>query len=334
MQQGGAPLVYYAFDLLELDGEPLVDLPLRERRARLEELLDRRNQTVRLSETFDDGEALLEAATAQGLEGIMAKRADSRYFEGRRTRDWLKIKTHGRQEFLIAGYTQGGGRRASTFGSLDPRGARGRRADVRRERRHRLQRRRDPPAAREAEAARRETSPFADAAEDAARAQGRDRVGRAEARRRGRVRASGRTTAGCAQPSYQGLRDDKEPEEVHREEPEPLEDRDPQGHARAEALEPRQGLLARRGDHEGRPAPLLPRGRARARAAPEGPPVHDEALSRRLERQVLLPEGRADAHAGLDPDLPRARRRRARSRASGSGSSSRSSTTSSRSCGW
>ena len=48
----------------------------------------------------------------------MAKRADSRYFEGRRTRDWMKIKTHGRQEFVIAGYTHGGGRRASTFGSL------------------------------------------------------------------------------------------------------------------------------------------------------------------------------------------------------------------------
>ena len=73
---------------------------------------------MRISETFDDGEALLEAAKQQGLEGVMAKRADSRYFEGRRTRDWLKVKTHGRQEFLIAGYTHGGGRRASTFGSL------------------------------------------------------------------------------------------------------------------------------------------------------------------------------------------------------------------------
>jgi bifunctional non-homologous end joining protein LigD len=118
MQQGGAPLVYYAFDLLELEGEPLVDLPLTERRRRLVELLDRGNRTVRLSETFDDGEALLVAADEQRLEGIMAKRADARYFEGRRTRDWLKIKTHGRQEFVIAGYTHGGGRRASTFGSL------------------------------------------------------------------------------------------------------------------------------------------------------------------------------------------------------------------------
>jgi bifunctional non-homologous end joining protein LigD len=120
MQQGrpGTPIVYFVFDLLELEGEPLVDLPLRERRKRLEGLLDRRNRTVRLSEVFDDGDALLAAAKQQGLEGIMAKRADSRYAVGRRTRDWLKVKTHGRQEFIIAGYTKGQGRRAGTLGSL------------------------------------------------------------------------------------------------------------------------------------------------------------------------------------------------------------------------
>ncbi len=120
MQQGRAetPLVYYAFDLLELDGEPLLGLPLTERRARLEELLDARNRTVRLSETFEDGAALLEAADAQGLEGVIAKRPSSLYSEGKRTRDWVKVKTHGRQEFLIAGYTKGQGRRSGSFGSL------------------------------------------------------------------------------------------------------------------------------------------------------------------------------------------------------------------------
>src|SRR5436309_1055017 len=67
MQQGksGTPLVFYVFDLLELEGEPLVDLPLVERRKRLAELLDKRNRTVRLSEAFDDGAALLQAATEQ-----------------------------------------------------------------------------------------------------------------------------------------------------------------------------------------------------------------------------------------------------------------------------
>jgi bifunctional non-homologous end joining protein LigD len=120
MQQGkaGTPLVYYVFDVLEVDGEPLVDLPLVERRKRLESLLDRRNRTVRLSESFEDGNALYQAATEQQLEGIMAKRLDSKYAVGRRTRDWLKVKTHGEQEFVIAGYTKGTGRRASSFGSL------------------------------------------------------------------------------------------------------------------------------------------------------------------------------------------------------------------------
>ena len=109
---------YYVFDLLEVDGEPVVDLPVEERRDRLEKLLDRRNRTVRLSEVFDDGEALYEAAKEQGLEGIVAKRAGSAYAVGKRTRDWLKIKAKGDQELVIAGYTKGQGRRAGSFGSL------------------------------------------------------------------------------------------------------------------------------------------------------------------------------------------------------------------------
>ncbi|HUJ91326.1 MAG TPA: DNA ligase D [Gaiellaceae bacterium] len=120
MQQGkqGTPIVYEVFDVLELDGEPVVDLPLTERRERLEALLDERNSLVRLSGAFDDGEALRAAAVEQGLEGVMAKRASSRYAEGRRNRDWLKIKTHLRQEFVICGWTAGQGRRAGSFGAL------------------------------------------------------------------------------------------------------------------------------------------------------------------------------------------------------------------------
>jgi bifunctional non-homologous end joining protein LigD len=120
MQQGkdGTPIVYYVFDLLELEGTPLVDLPLTERRQRLEQLLDARNPTVRLSEAFEDGNSLLEAVQEQGLEGVIAKRADSRYAVGKRSRDWLKIKTKGHQEFLIVGYTKGKGRRERGFGSL------------------------------------------------------------------------------------------------------------------------------------------------------------------------------------------------------------------------
>jgi bifunctional non-homologous end joining protein LigD len=120
MQQGkaGTHYIYVVFDLLELDGLPLVDLPLTERRGRLEALLDRRNRTVQLSEAFDDGKALFRAAEKQRFEGIIAKRADSSYAVGRRTRDWLKIKTKHRQEFIVAGYTKGQGRRSATLGSL------------------------------------------------------------------------------------------------------------------------------------------------------------------------------------------------------------------------
>jgi bifunctional non-homologous end joining protein LigD len=118
MQRGDGTIVYYVFDLLELEGKPLIDLPLEERRETLAGLLDRRNRTVLLSETFDDGPGLLEAAAAQRLEGVIAKKLGSRYEPGRRSRNWLKVKTHGRQEFIIAGYTRGKGRRSGTLGSL------------------------------------------------------------------------------------------------------------------------------------------------------------------------------------------------------------------------
>jgi bifunctional non-homologous end joining protein LigD len=223
MQQGGAPLVYYAFDLLELEGEPLLELPLRERQKRLVKLLDRRNKTVRVSETFDDGEALYEAAKQQELEGIMAKRADSRYAEGKRTRDWLKIKTHGRQEFVIAGYTQGGGRRASTFGSLilalheggelryvGNVGTGFSDTEIRR-------------LLDKLKPLRRETSPFRTLPK-MPRVR-KDEIVWVEPKLVAEVEFAEFTHDGRLRaPSYQGLRDDKAPEEVHREEPEPLED--------------------------------------------------------------------------------------------------------------
>jgi bifunctional non-homologous end joining protein LigD len=120
MQQGkaGTRYVFVAFDVLEVEGESLLDLPLTERQERLARLIDRRNRTVQLSEPFDDGPALFRAAQQQHFEGIVAKKRDSRYFPGRRSREWLKIKTHGRQEFVIAGYTRGQGRRSGRFGSL------------------------------------------------------------------------------------------------------------------------------------------------------------------------------------------------------------------------
>ncbi len=118
MQQGSGLLVLYVFDVLEVDGKSLVELPLTERRKRLAKLLDKRNRTVRLSAAFDDGNALFDAAARQKLEGLVSKRADSRYQPGKRSRDWLKVKTHGRQELVVAGYTKGQGRRSDGFGAL------------------------------------------------------------------------------------------------------------------------------------------------------------------------------------------------------------------------
>lgn len=118
LQQGSGALVYYAFDLLELDGRPWIDEPLEERKERLRALLDARVKTVAFSESFDDGDALYRAAQERGLEGIVAKRAGSAYKPGRRSKDWLKLKTDVNDEFVIAGYTRGTGRRAGTFGAL------------------------------------------------------------------------------------------------------------------------------------------------------------------------------------------------------------------------
>ncbi|MGH3071590.1 MAG: DNA ligase D [Gaiellaceae bacterium] len=120
MQQGkeGTTYLFVAFDLLEVEGEPVVDEPLTERRRRLSELIDARRGGVQISDAFEDGHTLYEAAQAQQFEGVVSKRADSRYQPGRRSRDWLKVKTQGRQELVIAGYTKGQGRRSAGFGSL------------------------------------------------------------------------------------------------------------------------------------------------------------------------------------------------------------------------
>jgi len=120
MQQGkaGTSYVFVAFDALEIEGEVLIGRPLVQRQARLVELIDTRRRGVQISEAFEDGQALFRAAQAQEFEGILAKRADSVYEPGKRSRNWLKIKTHGRQEFVVAGYTKGQGRRTGRFGSL------------------------------------------------------------------------------------------------------------------------------------------------------------------------------------------------------------------------
>ena len=112
------PVIYALFDLLELDGHATIGLTLLERRELLERVIGETTSSLRFSESFDDGPALLRAVHEQGLEGVMAKRSASRYLPGRRSNDWVKVKSHSRQEFLICGWTAGQGRRAERFGAL------------------------------------------------------------------------------------------------------------------------------------------------------------------------------------------------------------------------
>ncbi len=112
LQSSEGTLVFYAFDLLELDGRDVTRLPLSERLALLAEVVDP-GPVVRVSHTYDDGEWLLAEAERHGLEGLMIKRATSVYRPGGRSRDWLKLKLRQRDSFLIAGYTEGTGSRSS-----------------------------------------------------------------------------------------------------------------------------------------------------------------------------------------------------------------------------
>jgi bifunctional non-homologous end joining protein LigD len=118
LQEGSGKLVLVAFDVLEIDSESLLDEPLRERRERLARLVDVSRGVILVSPAFDDGDALLAAASAQGLEGVVAKRLDSSYQPGRRSIDWHKVKVRASQEVVVAGYTKGQGRRSGGFGAL------------------------------------------------------------------------------------------------------------------------------------------------------------------------------------------------------------------------
>jgi len=113
-----AAATYLIFDLLWLDGHSLMELAYRERRERLEALeLAARGLQVPAYIT-GDGHAVLEASAEQGLEGIVAKRLDSTYQPGQRTSAWVKVKNHRSQEVVIGGWTQGSGRRSERVGAL------------------------------------------------------------------------------------------------------------------------------------------------------------------------------------------------------------------------
>jgi bifunctional non-homologous end joining protein LigD len=110
------PVLLYLFDMMRHEGTDLRDLPLRERKSRLRRAL-RFEDPIRFTvHRNESGEQLFEEACRKGLEGVIAKRADSPY-RATRSRDWLKLKCHAEQELVIGGYTAPQGSRTD-FGAL------------------------------------------------------------------------------------------------------------------------------------------------------------------------------------------------------------------------
>ncbi|WP_293309548.1 DNA ligase D [Pedobacter sp. UBA5917] len=100
-------LVFYVFDILWYEGKNLMELPLDQRQAVLSEVLPTDDDRVRLGKVFKaSGVDFFDAAQRMGLEGIIAKKTDSTYVSDRRSKEWLKIKVHKRQEVVIAGFTK------------------------------------------------------------------------------------------------------------------------------------------------------------------------------------------------------------------------------------
>lgn len=115
------PVRYLVFDLLHLDGDDLMALPYAERRARLAELCPTTDPDTTWqvpAHHLGDGEVLREAAAAQGLEGLVAKRLESRYEPGRRSPAWRKVKVRRGQEVVIGGWLPGEGGREGRLGAL------------------------------------------------------------------------------------------------------------------------------------------------------------------------------------------------------------------------
>ncbi len=111
------PIQYHIFDLLKLNGEDTTGLPLIDRKELLQKIIPE-NEVIKYSDhILEYGKSFFQVSTEKDLEGVMAKKIDSKYYIGRRTTEWLKIKNHKTQEAIIAGYTAPGGAR-KYFGAL------------------------------------------------------------------------------------------------------------------------------------------------------------------------------------------------------------------------
>jgi bifunctional non-homologous end joining protein LigD len=112
------PVQFMLFDILQASGASVTGRPYDERRALLEETVRSRDR-IHVPPAFDgDLVAAIASSLQLGLEGIVAKKRDSTYALGRRSRAWIKIKHHRTQEVVIGGWRPGKGRRAATVGSL------------------------------------------------------------------------------------------------------------------------------------------------------------------------------------------------------------------------
>ena len=112
------PVTYLLFDLLELDGHDTTALTYEQRRKLLADLVEPGPSWQVPAHHTGDGTALLAAATAQGLEGLMAKRLDSPYLPGRRSPAWRKVKIRREQEVVVVGWLPGEGNRSGRLGAL------------------------------------------------------------------------------------------------------------------------------------------------------------------------------------------------------------------------
>ncbi len=110
--------VLQLFDVLHVDGTDVIDLPYEARRRLLDQLVEPGQNWAVPTYRVAGGAELVAATAAQGLEGVIAKRLDSRYRPGTRSKEWRKIKNRAVVELTIGGFTAGAGNRATTFGAL------------------------------------------------------------------------------------------------------------------------------------------------------------------------------------------------------------------------
>ena len=112
------PVTYVIFDLLWLDGHSLMRAPYSERRELLAAMALGGANWQTPEHVVEEGQALLAATAEQQLEGVVAKRMDSLYQPGARTSDWVKVKSVARQELVVGGWMQGRGKRSESVGAL------------------------------------------------------------------------------------------------------------------------------------------------------------------------------------------------------------------------